>query len=116
MRYYKDVRVAGTASIESLSTLLTGTTKEPKHVDAIRFIEDTTTAQLDAQLRAYLNLEKFIDMNYEMLLAKRQYEAMPGADWLEVDIDLGAGDELKVGHVSGGTASHMRIAVRYTIG
>lgn len=115
MKYYKDVLVEGTASIESLETLLTGTEAERIHVEALAFVEDTDTEQMDADLRAYRNLEKFIDMSIRNLIPERDTDERHWDPWLDVDIELAAGDVLKVGHVSGGTASDIRVVARYTV-
>jgi len=116
MYYYKDVLVEGTASTEILETLLTGTAAEPKFVEALAFVEDTDTEQMDATLRAYKNLEKFVDMNVRNLIPERGDDARHWDPWLPVNIELKAGDELKVGAVSGGTASDIRVVARYTVG
>lgn len=116
MKYYKDVLVEGTASVETVSTLLTGTTAEPKHVEALAFVEDTDTEQMDATIRAYRNLEQFMDFNIRNLIPERGDDDRQWDPWLLVDVALKAGDELKVGHVSGGTATDLRVIARYTIG
>lgn len=116
MKYYKDVAVAGTASTEILATLLTGTAAEPKHVEAIAFVESTDTEQVDAQLRGYRNLEQFFNANILNLVPEVGDDARKWSPWLEVDIELRAGDVLKVGAVSGGTATDLRVIARYTVG
>lgn len=116
MKYYKDVLVEGTASTETLSTLLTGTAAEPKHVEALAFIEVTADEQLDAQLRAYKNLERFMDMSYVNFQPAFDVESKAWGEWLDVDLDLAEGDVLKVGMVSSGTESDIRIVARYTVG
>lgn len=116
MKYYKDVLVSGTASIESLETLLTGTEAERIHVEALAFMEDTDTEQIDADLRAYRNLEKFIDMSIRNLVPEVGNDTRAWNPWLEVDIQLDPGDKLEVGHVSGATASDIRVVARYTVG
>lgn len=116
MKYYKDILVEGTANTEILETLLTGTAAAPKHVEALAFVEATDTEQVDATLRAYRNLEQFFDANILNLVPEVGDDARKWSPWLDVDLDLRAGDVLKVGAVSGATATDLRVIARYTVG
>ena len=116
MFYYKYVTVTGTANVETLSTLLTSTEAEPKHIEALLFIESTATENWVSILRAYVENVRILDIPYAIFLIDPVATPRLACDhWIPIDRALAVGEELKVGHVSGGTAANYRIVVRYSI-
>jgi len=116
MLYYKYVTRTGTANVETLSTLLTSTEAEPKHIEALCFLETTTAENFVSVLRAYIENIRILDMPAGMLLLEHDSSnRLAGEQWIPIDRALAVGEELKVGHVSGGTAANYKIAVRYRV-
>lgn len=113
---YDHVAVSGTANVETTETLLRGTEEEPKHVEGLYVTETTGTAQNDATLRVYRNQQRLVDLPIAHLLTDDGGEERPERPWLPLDLELAAGDELSVGHVSGGTPTDLDFGVRYTVG
>ena len=114
--YYESVHVPGTASTETVETILTSTEEEPKFIDAIAFIEDTAVENHDAELVAYIEREKIMDVPISQNLVAFDSDTRLGADlWYPLGHDLPVGQSLKVGHTSGTTASDIYYTVRYKI-
>ena len=116
MFFYKYVTVTGIANTEVLETLLTSTETEPKHIDALCYIESTATENWVSILRAYVENVRILDFPQSMLLVQALADPrLAEGQWIPIDRDLGVGEELKVGHVSGGTIANFQIAVRYRV-
>ena len=114
--YYESVHVDGTANSETLETILTSTEEEHKMIDAVVFIEDTATEQHDAEIVAYIEREKIMDVPISQNLTSFDNDTRLSTNlWYPLGHDLPVGQSLKVGHVSGGTASNVYYTVRYKI-
>lgn len=105
MRRYEHVEVAGTLNVEETEDLLVGTEAEPKHVLGLHITEMTATQNDDAVLRVYRNTERIVDMPLPHLLQDIDGSVRYFPPYIELDLDLGPGDKLIVGQVSGATAS-----------
>ena len=114
--YYESVHVNGTANTEVVEEILTSTEEEHKFVDAIAFIEDTATEQHDAVLVAYIEREKIMEVPISQNLQSWDSDVRMKFDpFYPLGHDLPVGQSLRVGHVSGGTASNVYYTVRYKI-
>ncbi len=116
MFLYKYVTVDGATSDEDLETILTSTAEESFHVDALMFLETTATENHDAVLRAYLERERILDFPLAFFLQAADSDTRLAIDqWIVIDEPLPVGQSLKVGHLSGGTLSEMKVVCRYHI-
>ena len=114
--YYESVHVDGTANSETIETILTSTEEEHKFVDAIQFIEDGATHTRTAVVEVYIEREKILNVPYEVVLTYSGDNARDGElCWFLLGHDLPVGQSLRVGHVSGSTASDIYYTVRYQI-
>ena len=114
--YYESVHVAGTASTEVVETILTSTEEEHKYIQGIAFVEDTAVENHDAELVAYIEREKILDAPISQNLRSWDSDVRLNFDpFYPLEHDLPVGQSLKVGHVSGTTASDIYYTVRYTI-
>jgi len=112
---YKEVTVNGVAHEETVKPILVGTEEERYHIVSVCFTEVTGSLQGDATLRAYVEREKILDISYKHLLENSGSNTRLPNQWIELDRELGAGKTLAVGHVSGGTASDFKVAVKYEV-
>ena len=114
--YYESLHINGTANTETVDTILTSTEEEHKFVDAIAFIEDTAVENHDAELVAYIEREKIIDVPISQNLRGWDSDVRLNTDpFYAVGHDLPIGQSLKVGHTSGATPSNIFYTVRYKI-
>lgn len=115
MKRYKNVEVEGTASIEASEVLLAGTAAEPKHVDGLWITESTAVENMDATIRVWLNTLLIVNMPLMHLLTDNATSTRYFRPYIELDLDLASGDQLEVGHLSGGTASDMNYCAQYEV-
>ena len=112
---YKEVEVNGVANEETVENILTGTEEEQYYIISISYTETTSTLQGDATLRAYVEREKIVDMSYQHLLDYSGSNSRWLGGWIEINRKLNTGETLKVGFVSGSTASNFKIAIKYYV-
>jgi len=110
---YKEVEVTGSANTETTETILTGTADEQYIVDEICFTEVTGTLQHDANILAYREREKLMDIYYGHLMTYDGQDERLSGHWLEAGWEIGAGISLKVGQRSSSAASNFKVAVKY---
>lgn len=116
MYLYEYVKVTGVISDEKLETLLTSTAEEPKHIESLCFVEVTGTLQRDAIVRAYIERERILDIPYYNMLEDMADDIrLESMVWIPIGEDLPVGQALKVGQLSGTTASDFDVVVRYTV-
>jgi len=110
---YKQFSQAGTASVLKKSTPLTGTKTEPKRITALRWVEVTATEENDAVISIYKNQNLICE--FDIRLSFIVFDAAPCnfERKIPLDIQLNEGNELTVGHTSGGTASDMLYNLEY---
>lgn len=114
--YYESVHVDGTANEETVERLITSTAEEPKHIDGIAFIEDTAVENHDALLGFYIEREKIVEAPIMQNLLSHDSDARICTNpFYPINQDLPVGEEFRVGHTSGATASDIWYTVRYTI-
>ena len=114
--YYESVEVLGTANSETLETILTSTEEEHKFIDALAFTETTATHQRNAEVVAYIEREKIMDVPLYLTLIHTNNETrIADSQWFKLGHDLPVGQSLRVGHVSAGAASNVSYTVRYKI-
>lgn len=116
MIFYKTEAVAGYASEERTTDILTGTVEEPKFVRKLMFTEYTATENMDALIRVFKNTVKIAEIPLYHFFAVFDAATKIAMAEIELDIELATGDKLEVGHLSGGTASNIRYTVVYEIG
>jgi len=115
-RYTKTVVVAGTANSETLSLGVTSTEGEPKRVLGLWVYESTATRNNDAQVRAYVERERVVDMPIRSFIDQGTSQLYPrGAGRIDLDLDLPIGQSLYVGQQSGGTASNLTFTIEYVV-
>lgn len=114
--FYESVHIDGTANEETVEVIITSTEEEPKHIDAIAFIEDTAVENHDALLGMYIEREKIFEAPVAQNLLSFDSDARICTDpFYPIGHDLPVGQNFKVGHTSGATATDMWYTVRYTI-
>jgi len=116
-RYREYVTVSGTANTETTKTLVTSTEEEPKKLLKLYVMEDTSSQQNDAIIRIYIERDRIIEFPIKVLTQRyASAEAYPeGAGEITLDRELPVGQDLIVGHLSGGTASDVIFVVEYEI-
>lgn len=115
VRYYTTVEVAGTLGVETVDTLLTSTRAEPKRLVGIFATEYTATENDDARIRVYLERERIVDISIRHLISAFDTSARCVAPWIPLDLLIPEGETVKVGHVSGGTASDIVYTAAYEL-
>lgn len=114
--FYKSVHVDGVANEETVETIITSTVEEPVTIDGIAFTEDTAVENHDAVLAMYIEREKIVDAPICQNLLSFDSDARICTDpFYPLGHVLPAGQDFKVGHVSGAVASDVFYTVRYLI-
>ena len=114
-QYYETITVAGTASVEKLAALVSGTQASKKRVKRLFFTETTGTLQHDATIRAAVGTETIVDFWYPHFLLTNVSDNRVVNPGIELDLELDVGETLKVGVVSGATASDFKITAQYEL-
>lgn len=114
--YYTYQVVFGTANTETVLTAVTSTEEEKKKVVDLFIYECTGTIQNDAIIRVYVERERIAELPIRMFTDNTTNHVYPnGAGRLPLNVDLPVGQSLKVGHLSGGTASNLVFVIVYEI-
>lgn len=114
--FYESVHIDGVANEETVETIITSTEQEPKHIDAIAFVEDTAVENHDAILGLYVEREKIVNCPISQNLLSFDSDARICTDpFYPIGHDLPVGQSFKVGHTSGAVATDIYYTVRYKI-
>jgi len=110
----KYVDVAGSASIRTLETILTGIAGGKRHVVGLIFVEVTSTLLHNAILEAWLDQQQILSMPLVALLTDKDEDTRLPDQLLELNLDLPEGVGLEVGHISDTSPSDFQIVAVYT--
>lgn len=116
-KFYSYLEVSGQANTETTAQLLTSTEEEPKRVLELWAYESTPTKNNNAILRIYVERERVAEIPIRAFLDQASTPTYPlGSGKIPLEIDLPVGQSLKVGHLSGSTASNITFVAVYEIG
>jgi len=113
--YYASAEVAGKANEETVKDILTSTAEEPKRIISMMWQETTPTENNDAIIRAYIEREKILETRVTLFSQAHDSDIKHSLPELPIEMDLPVGQSLKVGHLSGPTASNVYYTVKYEI-
>lgn len=115
MKYYKSIVVTGTANAETLKAIITSTSTEKYKINKLYATEITSTLQNDAYIRVYIERERIADIPIMHWLDNITSSSRTTISYIELDITLGVGESLYVGHESQATASDYVYTIEYEI-
>jgi len=112
--FHKHLSVAGTANIEVVATILTGQEAAKVNIQALRFVENTATENNDARIRVYLDQIQIVDVSIQQFLVSFDSDSGLTERMIEIPLVLNVNSTLKVGQLSGSTASDIVFDLKYT--
>lgn len=115
IRFYTTEEVAGTLSEITLTTILTSTPDAPLHLLGFFATEYTAVENDDARIYLWLQREQIVDISIQHLVSAFDTSARCEQPFVPVDLVIPPGQSVKIGHLSGGTASDIVYTVVYNI-
>lgn len=112
---YEEVSVSGVINSRTLENGVTSTQEQPKHIESVTVTEVTGTPNNDAILEFWVETERVCEMAIVHTLLDAASSDRNWKPEIELNLDLPVGQTLKVGHVSGGTASDVRFNIKYSL-